>query len=235
VIDHYDWPGGREAMLRFGPARSPVVIVAMPLFEEANRTRALVVTITRALAERGIASALPDLPGTGESLVSTEEASLSNWQQAFLSSATQLGNDHVSVHSVAIRGGTLIDTNAPLASRWHLSPATGEALVRDLLRARGVAAQESGDPIEPDALALPGSPVELAGNYLSQAMIADLQKALPSATAPIRTLRLETDAQPADRKIAAAPLWRRSEPDNDVALARLLAGDIAEWITLCAG
>ncbi len=69
MIDHYDWPGGREAMLRFGPTNGPVMIVAPPLFEEANRTRAFVVTILRALAERGIASALPDLPGTGESLL----------------------------------------------------------------------------------------------------------------------------------------------------------------------
>src|SRR3954469_12418228 len=76
VIDHYDWAGGREAMLRFGPDTGPVVIAAMPLFEEANRTRAFIVTILRALAAQGIASALPDLPGTGESLIETEHASL---------------------------------------------------------------------------------------------------------------------------------------------------------------
>ncbi|RYD50253.1 MAG: hypothetical protein EOP60_12200, partial [Sphingomonadales bacterium] len=60
MIDHYDWAGGREAMLRFGPATGPVVIAALPLFEEANRTRTFVVTLLRALAERGIAGALPD-------------------------------------------------------------------------------------------------------------------------------------------------------------------------------
>src|SRR6187551_1263766 len=70
--DQYDWPGGREAMLRFGPATGPVVIAVMPLFEEANRTRAFMVALLRALAERGVASVLPDLPGTGESLIETE-------------------------------------------------------------------------------------------------------------------------------------------------------------------
>src|ERR1700741_3511005 len=69
VIDHYDWAGGREAMLRFGPDTGPVVIAVIPLFEEANRTRAFIVTILRALAGLGIASAVPDLPGTGESLM----------------------------------------------------------------------------------------------------------------------------------------------------------------------
>ena len=42
-------------MLRFGPDTGPVVVVALPLFEEANRTRAFAVSILRALAARGIA------------------------------------------------------------------------------------------------------------------------------------------------------------------------------------
>ena len=51
-IDSYAWSGGREAMLRWGPDGGPVVIAALPLLEEANRTRAFVVTILRALAKR---------------------------------------------------------------------------------------------------------------------------------------------------------------------------------------
>jgi hypothetical protein len=38
-FDTYDWTGGREAMLRFGPDTGPIVIAALPLFEEVNRTR----------------------------------------------------------------------------------------------------------------------------------------------------------------------------------------------------
>src|SRR4051812_44244910 len=82
VIDHYDWAGGREAMLRFGPDTGPVVIAAMPLFEEANRTRTFIVSILRMLAGHGIATALPDLPGAGESLTETEYASVRNWNKA---------------------------------------------------------------------------------------------------------------------------------------------------------
>jgi HAD superfamily hydrolase (TIGR01509 family) len=40
-------------MLRFGPAEGPLVVLAMPLFEEANRTRAFAVTLLRALAAAG--------------------------------------------------------------------------------------------------------------------------------------------------------------------------------------
>lgn len=224
--DHYDWPGGREAMLRFGPATGPVVIAAMPLFEEANRTRAFVVTILRALAERGIASVLPDLPGTGESLIETENASLNDWNAALSSLAEIVGAERGPVHGIAIRGGALID--APFASRWHFAPAPGESLVRDLLRTR-LAGKDGTD----DAIELSGPPVELAGNRLSRTLLAQLKATAPVGIAPLRTVRLDSDTHPADRHVPGSPLWRRSEPDNDPILARLLADDIAAWIAIC--
>ena len=230
MIDQYDWSGGREAMLRFGPTTGPVVIAAMPLFEEANRTRAFMVSILRALAERGIAGVLPDLPGTGESLTETENISLNDWTEAFSSLATQLGAE-TCVYGIAIRGGALLDAEAQLASRWHFAPVSGESLVRDLLRTRltGSGKEGAGEAIE-----LSGPPVELAGNLVARTLLAQLKAASPSATAPLRTVRLESDTQMADLKVPGAPLWRRSEPDNDPVLARLLADDIAAWIATCA-
>ena len=61
MIDHYDWVGGREAMMRFGPATGPVVVAVLPLFEEANRTRTFLSGVLRRLAERDIASARRNL------------------------------------------------------------------------------------------------------------------------------------------------------------------------------
>src|SRR3546814_14813430 len=66
MIGRYDWAGGTEAMLRFGPDTGPVVVLALPLFGEDNRTRAFAVTMLRALAERGVGSWLTALPGRGE-------------------------------------------------------------------------------------------------------------------------------------------------------------------------
>ncbi|QNQ10954.1 hypothetical protein [Sphingomonas alpina] len=232
MIDAYDWSGGREAMLRFGPATGPVVIAAMPLFEEANRTRAFMAEILRGLAERGIASALPDLPGSGDSLIETEQISLSNWKEAFSSAASAL-RDSGPVHAVAIRGGALLDHDSPVASRWHFAPATGAALVRDMFRTRLAAAKEDGEAFDASVIDSPGPPVELAGNRLSRALLADLNGATPSTSGPLRTVRLDTDAQAADLKLAGAPLWRRAEPGNDPALADRLAADIAAWITTC--
>jgi len=224
--DQYDWPGGCEALLRFGPATGPVVVAVMPLFEEANRTRAFMVTILRALADRGVQSLLPDLPGTGESLVETEHATLTNWSTALSALAGSISAERGKVHGVAMRGGALID--APFSSRWHFAPVSGDQLVRDLLRTRLATGKDVEDLVDPS-----GPPIELAGNLLSSQMLAQLKAATPMSAPALRTLRLDTDAQPADRHLPGAPLWRRSEPDNDPALAALLADDIAAWIASC--
>lgn len=212
MIDHYDWAGGREAMLRFGPDSGPVVAAALPLFEEANRTRTFMVTILRLLAERGIASALPDLPGQGESLVPTETVALANLRSAFAAAARAAGGP---VYSVAIRSGALLDTGATLAGRWHLAPQTGPELLRELHRVRQAGGGE-----------------DFGGNRLSAAFQTELDNAAPEAA---RTVRIDRDPRDADLRIDAAPLWRRAEPDNDPALAALLADDIAAWVRACEG
>ena len=121
----------REAALRLGPADGPLVLVSPALFAEANRTRAFTVAIMRHLAAQGLASLLPDLPGTGDSLVPSEDARFDHWRSAF--------GDHVGDRptvSFAVRGGALIDTSSTLAGRYHLSPIAGAAVVRDLVRIR---------------------------------------------------------------------------------------------------
>jgi hypothetical protein len=244
-FDNYDWPGGREAMLRFGPAHGPTVLAALPLFEEANRTRASLIAVLRRLADREIASALPDLPGTGESLVSTVEATLADWRTAFAAAARALPGP---VHVVAWRGGALVDAEAEVASRWWLAPVSGAETMRELRRIR---AASGGDLY--------------AGNVLSDAMVAELEIAQletaehrrgephpgerrgPGASSPmpdpdvrrggtmLRTVRLATDPRPADAHRPGRPLWRAAEPGTDPALEAALADDIAAWITRCEG
>lgn len=206
MIEYYDWPGGREAMLRFGPASGPVIVAALPLFEEANRTRTFVVTVLRALAERGIASVLPDLPGQGESMLPTEAATLAAMREAF---AAVPGD-----YTLAIRSGALLDAGVR-KGRWHLAPQQGSELLRELNRLRQAGGSE-----------------DFGGNRLGATLLAELADA---ASAPARTVRHESDAKPADLKVPGAPLWRRAEPDNDPALAILLADDIAAWVHTCEG
>ena len=218
-FDHYDWAGRREAMLRFGSGNGPLVLAALPLFEEANRTRHFVVTILRTLAARGLDAVLPDLPGTGESLVETRDARLSDQRAAFAALAASLDRP---VYAVSLRSGVLFDADAALAGRWHLAPQPGADLLRDLNRTRALA---------PPA-AQPG-PSEFAGNLLSPLMLEELQVAQPETSGSVRTIRLDTDPRPADATVPGAPLWRRAEPGTDAPLALRLADDIAAWIAAC--
>ncbi len=223
MIDWYDWAGGREAMMRFGPSAGPVVILALPPFEEANRTRTFAATLLRLLKERGIGGAIPDLPGTGESLVATGDATLAAWRAAYAAAAAHLGRPH----SLAVRGGVLLDTDADVAGRWHFAPQNGDMLVRELLRTRAMS-DEGKLEIDLADAGDDGPAVALAGNLIARPTLRALNAAKRIEAA--RTVRLATEAAAADLKVEAVPLWRRAEPDNDEALASRLADDVAGWI-----
>ncbi|SEM43100.1 hypothetical protein SAMN05192583_0180 [Sphingomonas gellani] len=212
-IDSYDWRGGREAVLRFGPDHGPAVIVALPLLEEGNRTRSLAVSVLRLLTDRGIGGLLPDLPGTGESMTSTEEMRLANMQDAFAAAAAT----RPGVHGVAIRSGALIDRAATLAGRWHLSPQDGASLLREWRRIAGQGA---------DAPSL-----AVAGNAVAPGLLEDLREAEP-AKHNARTLRLANGAGRADGTLPGSPVWRHSEPRNDPVLAQAISDDIVRWILM---
>jgi hypothetical protein len=230
VIGHYDWAGGREAMLRFGPTDGPVVVAALPLFEEANRTRAFTVTLLRLLAGRGIAGALPDLPGQGESLVPTQKTSILKMRDAFNFACDTFDREGRPCYALAIRSGALLDTLAPVAGRWHFAPMLGDKLLRELKRAAIAADPQRNDL---DSLVFGGdAPIDIAGNLLSPALLAELPTARPAPDA--RIVRLASDTADAALKVEGPPLWRRAEPGNDPALAALLADDIAAWIRTCA-
>lgn len=235
-IDSYAWQGGCESLLRFGPDGGPVVVAALPLFEEANRTRAFVVTILRALAERGIAGVLPDLPGTGDSLIATADARLATMRRAHDELVEQLGRSG-RVHALGVRSGALIDDAATVATRWHLAPQSGGDVLRDLSRLARAGSTADRNAATNDR-PFGDAPVTVAGNALSAAMLADLAIAVPFAPAggvPLRVVRLDSDPRPADHKLPGTPLWRRTEPGNDLSLAQTLAGDIGDWIAACDG
>lgn len=244
MIDYYDGPGGREAMLRFGPAEGPVVVAALPLFEEANRVRTFVVTILRLLAERGIASALPDLPGQGESLIPIESLpSTDDMGFAYERAVDGFHQQGRKAFGVAFRSGALLDRYAELHGRWHFAPQEAADLLRDLKRIKQAslgATRRLGefwqydDEVQVDA---PQPPVEIAGNLIAADFLTNLKFELPldEEDDQLRIVRLDIDPKPADRHVPGAPLWRRTEPDNDPTLAAVLADDIAEWIRRCEG
>src|SRR3546814_6195196 len=73
-----------EHQLRIAPGGAPraTIVIVLPLFEEANRTRRTLVLAMRALAADGFAAVLPDLPGQNESLAPLADVDLERWQDA---------------------------------------------------------------------------------------------------------------------------------------------------------
>jgi len=190
-------------MLRIGSG--PALLFLPPLFEEMNRTRALLAGVMRALAAEGYGCWLPDLPGTGESERALEEVSWQDMRDAATAAFAAAG----AVASVGLRGGALLDEAAP--ARWRFAPATGASLARDLARA--------------------GLMTEGGGGYSpSPALLGPLAAAEPPAGGRLRTVRLATDRAEADLKLEGPPLWRRAEPQNSPELAEAMASDISQWM-----
>ncbi|MBO9712522.1 hypothetical protein [Sphingomonas sp.] len=232
MILSYDWAGGREAMLRFGPLDGPVVVALPPLFEEANRMRATLVAMLRALARQGIASLLPDLPGTGESTVPLADVTLATWREAFAGVLAAAGRP---AHGLSVRGGALVEAGADLRSRWQLTPVDGQDLVRDLFRMRAIADPNTPRDFDPLAPSPEGPPVELAGNRMPRPLLCELIGATPQVGGATRVARLGKDRRIADLALPDTPPWRRAEPGQDLPLAETLAADLAAWIRSCGG
>jgi len=199
--------GGRdEWMMRIGDG--PALLFLPPLFEEMNRTRALLAASMRRLAARGYGCWLPDLPGTGESERALEDVVWQDWRDAAAAAFEASG----AVATVSLRGGALLDGPSP--ARWRFAPATGASLARDLARA--------------------GLMTEGGGGYApSDALLVPLAAAEPPAGGKVRIVRLATDRAEADLKLDGPPLWRRAEPQNSLELADAMACDISQWMGEC--
>jgi pimeloyl-ACP methyl ester carboxylesterase len=190
-------------MMRIGSG--PALLFLPPLFEEMNRTRALLASVMRALAADGFECCLPDLPGTGESERALESVSWDDWLEAAAAAAGTVR----PVAAISLRGGALLD--GAVERRWRMAPATGASLARDLARA--------------------GLMTEGGGGYApSTALLGPLEGAEPASGGEVRTVRLATDRAEADLKVEGPPLWRRAEPQNSAELAQAMASDISQWM-----
>jgi pimeloyl-ACP methyl ester carboxylesterase len=208
--DRYTLDGTDEWMMRIGPAGRPALLFLSPMFEEMNRTRALLAATMRGLAARGWTCLLPDLPGTGESPRRLEDCSWDNWIGAVRAVAAATNLAAVA----SLRGGALLDHEAGVRRAWRLSPVDGVALLRDLERAGRV------------------SNGGTAGYAPSRALAGPMSQAVPGARAGVRTIRLASDPGEAALKLDSPPIWRRAEPQSSPELAALMASDIDAWLRI---
>jgi pimeloyl-ACP methyl ester carboxylesterase len=216
AFERFDSGGRQEWLMRIGADDAPAILFLPPLFEEMNRTRALIAATMRRLAAQGFGCWLPDLSGTGESERELGQVEWDDWRHDVIAASAYVTEKAGKPLVASLRGGILLDDDAAARGWWRFAPVEGLALQRDMVRA-GLAG------------------VEWAGYAPSEALKAGLAGATAAEVLPLRTVRLATDAQPADLKVDGPALWRRSEPGTSDLLADTLAADLAEWSRTCAG
>ncbi|WOE73772.1 hypothetical protein [Alterisphingorhabdus coralli] len=233
-IASYDYQGRQEPCLAMQPAHgadsAQKLCLIPPFFAEANRMRRTLVSVMRHLAtSHGIASIMPDLPGTLESEAPLTETTLTDWQQALTAACQQHGP--IS-HSAAFRAGAVLDSTLPHVTSWRLSPIPAAKQLRMLARTEIAALREKGEAVPALTEMLETARkdgVMLAGYALSADMVAAPMDHSDLAHAD-RTISLSEDDGDADAVLQGPPLWLRAEPGDDPELAVAIADDIARWM-----
>ena len=226
---YYEFAGRREYCLGIGDAGATrTVMFVPPLFDEMNRTRAMLVAAMRDLSWRGVQSLLPDLPGCNESTSPIVEQTVESWRAAMATAAEQFGATHIAT----LRGGALL-TGGIALPEWRLAPAKGASLLKTMLRTRIAADKEAGKASTADSLLAEANvaPVELAGYTLSAAMLFSLGHSEANTGEMVREVTLG-DGPGA---VIGSPLWLRAEPQSDQAMSVAIATDLDRWSASCSG
>jgi hypothetical protein len=221
----YSFAGHDEHVLCFGAGSPRQILIVPPLFDEMNRVRRMLAQAMRDLAGRGVGSMLLDLPGCNESGAALEVQSLATWHEAVADAAAQLGATHIA----SLRGGALVDDSTALP-QWRLAPAKGASLLKTMIRTRIAGDKEAGKATtEAELLAIAKTaPIELAGNLLGPAMVAELGTAEPAMRSNLTIRALGQD-------ITGSSLWLRAEPQDDPAMSAAIAADLDSWSIACRG
>lgn len=210
--------GPAETALACDRGRKARLLVIPALFDEANKLRRLTVEVMRRLDRAGVDCFLPDLPGCNESTAPLEAQTPESWRAAMRAAAAQFAATHV----LALRGGALIAPEG--LPGWRYAPVKGAAILRQMLRARTLAAREAGreEPAEAIMAAARSDGVELAGYRLGAAMVQALETLTPAPSPGI--FQIDQDM------IGGSGLWLRAEPSENRMQADALAAIIAVGI-----
>lgn len=207
--------GIREEFALSCDSSGPVRLLIVPaLFEEGNKLRRLTVSVMRRLAETGIDSFLPDLPGCNESLQDLAQQDPTDWFDAIMAAARHFG----ATHALGIRGGCMFTPDGLPAI--HYAPVKAETLLRQMFRARILSARETGRDEKREALEqmAVSEGITLGGYTLGADFCRHFGKMTPRSVA---TSILQED-------IGGSGLWLRAEPDDSPAQAAALASRIAD-------
>ncbi len=221
----YQCGGADEFCLTVGPEFSAhKLLILLPLFEEMNRMRRVVVRTMRHLADHDVQSYLPDLPGCNESKAPLDIQDLDGWIRTVADICEAFNITHIA----SIRGGALIDHAYYDLPHWRFAPTNGAALARTMLRTKLASEKENGRVVTIDQLMAKAekAPIELAGNMIGGAMLTQLMDAKPAPLPHLRELALGEG----EDEIIGSTLWLRAEPQDDADMAIAIADDLHRWI-----
>lgn len=209
-------PGGgvREELALICDRARPLRLLIVPaLFDEGNRMRRFTVETMRRLDAAGIDTFLPDLPGCNESLQPLDAQDPTDWLDATAAAARHFA----ATHALGIRGGCLF-TPARLPA-LHYAPVKATSILRQMLRARMLAAREAGREETRDGLAEMAltAGITLVGYELGADFYHHFEPMTPAPGA----------AQIAHEQLEGPGLWLRAEPDENAAQADALAALVA--------
>ncbi|MGE3745991.1 MAG: hypothetical protein AB7G25_09850 [Sphingomonadaceae bacterium] len=206
----YQAGSGEELLLGFGHKFDRQVLFIESFFEERNLLRRTVVALARRLAESGIGSTIPDLPGCGDSLRDLREIRLAEWQNAVANAGAWLRRHSGGpLYTASIRAGAVLDDATDAEGRWRFAPTGGGEIMRHLRRAAILGADK----------------ISFLGYDIGPELQDELELFRPAqATGPMHEYIGERHG---------VPLWRRAEPGEDADLVEALALDLIAWIEKC--
>lgn len=220
---NYDSGLGREQILCFGDANpaGARLLILPPLFDEMSRMRRTLVMAMRFLAARGIASALPDLPGQNESLVPLYRCRLGTWEKAVRAAALSVQ----ATHSAGVRSACITDTVVSHLPRWRYLPISGDRIVTQLIRAQLASDKAAGRHSNSNGYYEQDEnvTVSLSGYRLSGGLLTDLKTTVVQPLTEAKDMHVDSSLGPA--------LWLRAEPGESVDLASAMAAQWADWMT----
>ena len=212
------WPpphGPAETALACDRGRDVRLLVIPALFDEANKLRRLTVDVMRRLDRAGIDCFLPDLPGCNESTAPLENQTPDGWRMAMLAAAAEFR----ATHLLAMRGGALVAPDG--LPGWRYAPVKGATILRQMVRARTLAAREAGREETAEAImaAARTGGVELAGYRLGADFVAAFESLVPPPSVCLTDIDQDM--------VGGSGLWLRAEPAEDRAQADTLAAIVA--------
>jgi exosortase A-associated hydrolase 2 len=237
-------PGRRAFLLMREPAEASrsggSVLVVPPFGEEMNKSRRMIAETSQRLCEAGLAVALPDLFGTGDSEGEFRDATIERWIEDLAVASRHAEARGRPVRAVlAVRLGCALAVAAARAgavpavsaSVWWQPVLDGKRHLAQFLRLRVAAGSMRGDdPETVDGLrsrSAAGETIAVAGYELSPALVRGLESlgtdALPSQAGTLHWLEFVRDAEAAPPLPATRFVERARANGASAALTTLAA------------